>query len=67
MIAYIFNKEIKIKSINERFRPKNSEVDRLLASNLKAKKILNWSPKYAGKGLEKGLIKTIEWFKNEKI
>lgn len=66
LIAYIFNKKIKIKSINHRLRPKNSEVDRLIASNVKAKKILNWSPKYTGKkGLERGLIKTIEWFKDK--
>ena len=61
----IFGTKIKIQYKKERVRPKFSEVDRLLASNQKAKKILNWSPKYAGKkGLERGLIKTIEWFKD---
>jgi len=58
----------KIDSEKKRIRPKKSEVDRLCASNMKAKKILNWKPKYEGiKGFEKGLKLTIEWFKNEKI
>ena len=33
----------------KRFRPKKSEVPRLCADNLKAKKLLNWKPKYKGK------------------
>ena len=40
---------------------------RLYASNIKAKEILKWKPKYSEiKGFKKGLIKTIEWFKIEK-
>ncbi len=51
----------------KRVRKKNSEVFRLLASNKKAKKILNWKPKYTGvKGFKLGLKKTIEWFKGQK-
>ena len=35
------------------------------AGNKKAAKLLNWEPKYSGKiGLEKGLKKTIDWFKD---
>ena len=33
----------------------------------KAKKLLNWKPKYAGvKGFKLGLKKTIEWFQDPK-
>ena len=46
-------------------RPIKSEVNRLISSNKKAKKILNWSPKYSGKkGFEKGLKETVNWFGN---
>jgi nucleoside-diphosphate-sugar epimerase len=38
-------------------------VERLLASNAKAKERLGWSPKYKGfEGLKRGLEKTIAWF-----
>ena len=54
---------IDIQKKKERIRPKRSEVDRLYANTKKAKKILNWTPKYSKKkGFEKGLKKTIEWF-----
>jgi dTDP-glucose 4,6-dehydratase len=47
----------------ERIRPTNSEVERLWASNSKAKAILGWEPKYGGlDGFKKGLQKTIDWF-----
>lgn len=65
-ISGIMRKEIKIISNSERKRPINSEVLRLKASNLKAKKILNWQPLYTGKsGLKNGLHETIEWYKNQ--
>ena len=62
------NKKILVHKSKIRTRPSNSEVDRLLSSNTKAKKILKWKPVFSGlKGFEKGLKKTIEWFENEKI
>ena len=61
------NSEIYIEEENNRLRPKNSEVERLLASNEKAKKLLNWTPNYHGlDGLRNGLKKTIKWFSDEK-
>ena len=58
------NKTLKTKKIRK--RPNKSEVLRLLASTQKAKKILKWSPKNKGaKGLELGLIKTINWYKKK--
>ena len=66
MIMKIMKTKIKILEDVKRIRPKNSEVSRLKASNSKAKKLIEWSPNYHGKkGLEKGLIKTIEWFSKE--
>lgn len=43
-----------------RLRPENSEVERLLGSNIKIKKLTNWQPKYS---FIDGLIETIDWFK----
>lgn len=64
LIKKINNKEhLKIKIDRNRIRPQKSEVTRLISNNKKAKKLLNWSPKFVGKnGFEKGLIKTNEWF-----
>lgn len=62
-IISIVNRKSKIKVSKKRIRPENSEVNKLLSSNLKAKKILNWEPKYSGKlKINQGIIKTIEWF-----
>ena len=59
------NKDIEIISDEVRLRPENSEVERLCACNKKAKNLLDWEPKTKGlKGLEEGLLKTIDWFKN---
>ena len=64
LIAKICNKKIKFVSDKERIRPKNSEVNRLLCDNTKAKKLLNWKPNYSKlKGLEAGLVETINWMK----
>ena len=62
------NKKIIIKLHKDRIRPKNSEVKRLLASTKKAKKIINWKPKYLGKkGFEEGLKKRLVGFLKRKI
>ena len=65
IISKNFKKEIQINCEQERIRPQKSEVDRLFADNGKAKKLLNWEPKYFGiDGFDKGIKKTIEWFSN---
>jgi len=63
LISRLSNCDVELDSVQERKRPVKSEVERLLADNAKAKQILNWVPKYS---LEKGLKKTIEWFKENK-
>jgi len=66
LIFKIHNKNLSINKSTQRVRPKKSEVQRLVSDNGKAKKILNWKPKYIGKnGLAKGLIHTLRWFNNE--
>jgi NAD dependent epimerase/dehydratase len=63
LISEILNINIKTIKSKERFRPTNSEVNRLFSNNNLAKELLNWKPLYHGrKGFEKGLIKTIKWF-----
>jgi dTDP-glucose 4,6-dehydratase len=63
-IARLMGVKIGIRGTQERVRPVNSEVERLVADPAKAKKLLKWSPQNLGAdGLEKGLLKTIEWFR----
>ena len=58
-----FNYDFKAIIDKKRVRSKKSEVFRLLASDVKAKKLLDWKPEYQGiAGFKKGLAKTIEWF-----
>jgi len=45
----------------QRLRPEKSEVNRLLGSNEKIKRLTNWSPQYS---FEQGLKETIEFFRN---
>jgi len=45
----------------QRLRPKDSEVFRLLGDNKLIKELTGWSPEY---NIQKGLTETIYWFKN---
>jgi NAD dependent epimerase/dehydratase len=64
-IAKIMNKDVEIIEDTERLRPAKSEVERLWASNEKAKQLTGWQPKFAGlDGFTSGLSETIEWFLN---
>lgn len=66
-IAEAMGKEIEILTDNVRLRPEKSEVERLFASNEKAKQMLQWTPAYGGReGFVRGLNKTIEWFTDPK-
>lgn len=63
-IAYVMGADIEIQTDEQRIRPLSSEVERLCASNLKAQKLLGWTPKFAGiEGLRRGLVSTVAWFK----
>ena len=62
-ISEVMKCKVDIICDEQRKRPKQSEVERLFASNKKAKKLLNWKPDYAGiDGFKRGLKKTVEWF-----
>lgn len=62
-ISSILKKEIIILSDSHRLRPNKSEVNKLMGSNKKAKKLLRWIPKFSGpKKFSLGLKKTVEWY-----
>jgi dTDP-glucose 4,6-dehydratase len=64
LIAELMGTQIEIVGDPERIRPKNSEVERLLSSNLMARHRMQWAPAHEGiEGLRQGLTKTIEWFR----
>ncbi|MGV3665411.1 MAG: NAD-dependent 4,6-dehydratase LegB [Leptospira bouyouniensis] len=66
-IAELMDVQINIESDDARFRPEKSEVERLWASNDKAKKLLGWEPEFGGiSGFRRGLQETIDWFRDEK-
>ncbi|GFO59053.1 NAD-dependent dehydratase [Geomonas silvestris] len=69
MIAEIMGKEncFETQADEVRLRPGKSEVERLWAENRKAKELLGWEPRYAGKeGLRRGLEETVRWFSDPK-
>ena len=57
-IVFLIDENIPIESQEKRKRPIKSEIQRLWADNTKAKKKINWEPKFT---LEIGLNKTIKW------
>ncbi|TGK14576.1 NAD-dependent 4,6-dehydratase LegB [Leptospira stimsonii] len=66
-IAEVMKVTVEVESDDQRLRPEKSEVERLWASNEKAKKLLDWEPLYGGlTGFRKGLSETVEWFLNPK-
>ena len=54
------NPNAKIVCDNQRLRPKKSEVERLLGSNEKIRRLTEWKPLYT---FEEGLAETIEFLK----
>jgi NAD dependent epimerase/dehydratase len=63
LIAEAMNTDIEIITDEVRLRPALSEVERLWADNLKAKRLLKWTPMYGGRaGFKRGLVETIGWF-----
>jgi NAD dependent epimerase/dehydratase len=52
--------EVDIEVDPQRLRPDRSEVQRLMADNTKARKVLGWEPKVT---LNEGLKQTIEWIR----
>lgn len=62
-IAKAMGVEIEIVTDEQRLRPAKSEVERLWASNTKARELLGWEPRYGSlEGFIRGLGETAEWF-----
>lgn len=63
-IADVMGARIEILTDEQRLRPEKSEVERLWASNVKARELLGWTPQYGGlDGFKRGLRETVEWFR----
>ena len=63
LIAQLMNESVTVISDEKRLRPKNSEVERLVADNSKARRLFNWEPKESGiESFKSGLELTINWF-----
>ena len=60
-ISTLLEIDIEIETEDERVRPDNSEVERLLCDNFKIKQNTNWQPLY---DLDSGLSETIAWIKD---
>lgn len=63
LIAEVMGVDIEIITDEARLRPQKSEVERLCASNAKARHLLGWTPGHAGReGFRRGLTETVAWF-----
>ena len=63
LIADVMDTEISIETEEERLRPEESEVDRLLADPSKLEELTEWTPAESGEaGLRRGLEATATWF-----
>ena len=63
LIAEVMHVDIEILTDEARIRPENSEVERLWASNDKARTLFGWQPAYGGRdGFARGLAETAAWF-----
>lgn len=60
-IMRLVGRSLPIVLDGARVRPSDSEVERLLADNTRAKELLGWTPRHS---LEEGLAGTIEWVKD---
>jgi len=58
MIMTLMGRSLELRVVEQRIRPRGSEVMRLQADNQKARRELGWSPRV---GLEDGLRTTIQW------
>ncbi|MEC8147392.1 MAG: NAD-dependent 4,6-dehydratase LegB [Pseudomonadota bacterium] len=59
-IAKLMQIDVEIECEEQRLRPENSEVDRLLCDNSLIKELTGYMPQFT---FEEGLIKTIDWLR----
>jgi dTDP-glucose 4,6-dehydratase len=62
-VADVMEAQVEIVTDPQRLRPAGSEVDRLWASNDKARALLAWAPYGGLDGFRRGLSETIHWFR----
>jgi nucleoside-diphosphate-sugar epimerase len=62
LIKDIMLSEINFITDEQRLRPKDSEVFRLMGDNKLIKELTGWQPEYS---LGQGMKETIDWFKNQ--
>jgi dTDP-glucose 4,6-dehydratase len=60
VIAGLTGRSLALESDVQRVRPARTEVERLVADNRLARKLLGWEPRVS---LEDGLARTIEWIR----
>jgi NAD dependent epimerase/dehydratase len=60
LIGTLMGHDVSVITDDQRIRPTGSEVERLLADNALARNVLGWMPEI---DLETGLMRTIEWFR----
>jgi dTDP-glucose 4,6-dehydratase len=59
-VCGLLGRPLEIRTDPERVRPADSEVDRLVCDNRRARELLGWEPRV---GLEEGLVRTIGWIR----
>jgi dTDP-glucose 4,6-dehydratase len=66
-IADVMGVSVDIVTDEVRLRPEKSEVERLWASNDKARQLFGWQPAYGSlDGFKRGLAETVAWFSDPK-
>ncbi|MDX2225464.1 MAG: NAD-dependent 4,6-dehydratase LegB [Rhodospirillaceae bacterium] len=68
LVAEVMGQAVEIDADPQRLRPAASEVERLQADTAKARRLLNWSPAFAGRqGLRRGIELTAQWFARPEV
>ena len=62
LIINILGVSASVVSDEHRFRPKNSEVERLVCDSSLLSQLTGWKPEIT---IKEGIVETIEWFKDE--
>ena len=63
VVCEVMGRKVEISEDSQRLRPENSEVERLVAANDKARRLLLWQPDYGGtEGFRRGITETAAWF-----
>lgn len=62
LVGELMNTSISVKQVEDRTRPANSEVTRLMGDATQLRQAMGWMPEV---DLRSGLLKTIEWLCGE--